>query len=59
MEDIKEEELMSKLYDYIVENYYFDSCDYFGNEMQFTLENGKVVVVNVNVKLYEESEENE
>lgn len=56
MENMSEEELGKELYNYIVENYDFEFCDNFGNEMQFTLSNNKTIVVSVNVEVYENEE---
>lgn len=57
MENISEEELAQELLNYIRDNYDYELGEIFGNEMQFTLENGNIVVVNVDVKVYKESEE--
>ena len=57
MENISEEELVQELLNYIRDNYDYELGEIFGNEMQFTLKNGNVIVINVDVEVYKESEE--
>lgn len=49
MENITIEELTQELYNYIKENYDFDFCDNFGDELQFILEDNKTITISVNV----------
>ena len=56
MENLTLEELTNELLAYIRENYSYDVCNAFEDELQFTLEDGKHVNVYVNLEIEEENE---
>lgn len=49
MKDLTYEELTNELYNYIRDNYDYEHCDNFGDELVFTLENGKQVYITINI----------
>lgn len=49
LESISYEELMKVLHEYINENYDYEIGNIFGNEMEFILDNGKVITITINI----------
>ena len=51
LENISYEELMEVVHDYINENYEYELGNNFGDEIQFILDNGKVVTITVSIDI--------
>ena len=54
LKDISYEELLGAIEDYISDNYDYELCEDFGNELQYTLKNGKHINIYINVESEEE-----
>lgn len=54
LENIGYEELLSVLLDYIRGSYDYDTCDIFGDELQYTLDNDKVINISINIEREED-----
>ena len=54
LKDINYEELLGVIKDYIRDNYDYELCEDFGNELQYTLENGKHINIYINVESEED-----
>jgi len=56
MENLTLEELTNQILAYIRENYSYNVCDVFEDELQFTLEDGKHVNIYISLEIEEENE---
>lgn len=49
LENISYEELIKVLHDYINENYDYEIGNIYGDEMEFILDNGKVITITIDI----------
>ena len=50
LENIGSEELLGAIKDYIRDNYDYELCEDFGDELQYTLDNDKVINISINIE---------
>ena len=50
LENIGYEELLSVLLDYIRDNYDYELCEDCGDELQYTIDNDKVINISINIE---------